>query len=358
MFAIVAAIAVGVRPSAHAMVGVGVRPSAHARVATRMSDASLYEQRSGKASMEASVLAKYLDLPMPDDTLQAEYIFVDANLKMRGKCRTLTNKQAASVEVMPRWTYDGSSTGQAPGQDSEVIIVPRAAYKDPFRPNGRNLLVLCDTYDAKGNALPTNAREAAAKAFAADAGEIPWFGARARARARPQNAARPARAGAPTRNIAEAQFCWTEHVAEAQPDESRRDSSGATLDGTLRRGRALPTRARAVRSDPQVSSRSTRSSTSTRRRRSAGPRAASRGHKGPTIAPSGAATRDRTTHARRTRARRHRSRLTFRARPICAPCLTRHHRRAPTACLAARSARRTTRRAATPASRLPAPTPR
>ena len=48
---------------------LGVRQSAHARVATRMSDDSLYEQRTGKASMEASVLAKYLALPMPDDTL-------------------------------------------------------------------------------------------------------------------------------------------------------------------------------------------------------------------------------------------------------------------------------------------------
>jgi glutamine synthetase len=175
----VAALAIahtsGVRPSSIARPS-GVRPSSRARVATRMSDSSLYEQRTGKASMDQSVLASYMALPMPEDTLQAEYIFIDANLKTRGKCRTLSNKQAASVEVMPRWTYDGSSTGQAPGEDSEVIMVPRAAFKDPFRPNGKNLIVLCDTYDAKGNALPTNARAAAAKAFEADKGEIPWFG--------------------------------------------------------------------------------------------------------------------------------------------------------------------------------------
>lgn len=31
------------------------------------------------------------------------------------------------------WNYDGSSTGQAPGHDSEVYLVPRAIFKDPFR---------------------------------------------------------------------------------------------------------------------------------------------------------------------------------------------------------------------------------
>ncbi|CAN0452220.1 unnamed protein product, partial [Scytosiphon promiscuus] len=33
----------------------------------------------------------------------------------------------------PKWNYDGSSTGQAPGEDSEVIIYPQAIYPDPFR---------------------------------------------------------------------------------------------------------------------------------------------------------------------------------------------------------------------------------
>ncbi len=61
---------------------------------------------------------------------------------------------------------------QAPGDDSEVYLAPRAIYKDPFRP-GDNILVLCDAYEpprinADGTvtgikAIPTNTRAACAE---------------------------------------------------------------------------------------------------------------------------------------------------------------------------------------------------
>jgi len=53
---------------------------------------------------------------------------------------------------LPIWNYDGSSTGQAKGKNSDTYLYPVALYRDPFR-RGDNKLVLCDTY--KYNKLPT-----------------------------------------------------------------------------------------------------------------------------------------------------------------------------------------------------------
>lgn len=36
-------------------------------------------------------------------------------------------------QELPHWNYDGSSTGQAPGHDSEVHLIPRSIFRDPFR---------------------------------------------------------------------------------------------------------------------------------------------------------------------------------------------------------------------------------
>ena len=66
--------------------------------------------------------------------------------------------QAASVEALPKWNFDGSSTGQAPGDDSEVILRPCRIFKDPFRPNGENVLVMCDCYTPQGEPIATNSR--------------------------------------------------------------------------------------------------------------------------------------------------------------------------------------------------------
>uniref|UniRef100_M1BHZ2 Glutamate--ammonia ligase n=1 Tax=Solanum tuberosum TaxID=4113 RepID=M1BHZ2_SOLTU len=50
------------------------------------------------------------------------------------------SKPVKDVSELPKWNYDGSSTGQAPGEDSEVIPYPQAIFKDPFR-GGNNILL-------------------------------------------------------------------------------------------------------------------------------------------------------------------------------------------------------------------------
>jgi len=56
------------------------------------------------------------------------------------------------------WGFDGSSTGQASGSDSDVILKPVAVYRDPIRLEN-NWLVLCETFNADGSPNKTNHRK-------------------------------------------------------------------------------------------------------------------------------------------------------------------------------------------------------
>lgn len=116
---------------------------------------------TGQSALDPSVIAKYDALPFPADKVLAEYVWVDAAGNTRSKTRTLAPEKAESVDALPKWNFDGSSTGQAPGDDSEVILKPQRIFKDPFRPRSdgvSNILVMCDTYTPAGEPLPTNSR--------------------------------------------------------------------------------------------------------------------------------------------------------------------------------------------------------
>ncbi|PSS30055.1 Glutamine synthetase nodule isozyme like [Actinidia chinensis var. chinensis] len=118
-----------------------------------------------------------LNLSETTDKIIAEYIWIGGSgMDVRSKARTLTGP-IKSPKDLPKWNYDGSSTGQAPGEDSEVIIYPQAIFKDPFR-RGNNILVMCDTYTPAGEPIPTNKRHNAAKIFSHPevAAEVPWYG--------------------------------------------------------------------------------------------------------------------------------------------------------------------------------------
>ena len=55
-----------------------------------------------------------------------------SSFDIRSKTKTV-DKAPKSVDELPIWNYDGSSTEQAPGSDSEVLIKPVAMFEDPFR---------------------------------------------------------------------------------------------------------------------------------------------------------------------------------------------------------------------------------
>jgi len=130
---------------------------------------------TGKTALDPVSKQSFDGLKLDPSKLRAEYVWIDAIGNTRSKTRTLPSSKN-KVGLLPDWNFDGSSTGQAPGEDSEVIIKPRAVFRDPFRPNQDNILVLCDTNTPGGAPLPTNTRANAAEIFAAHEKEEVWFG--------------------------------------------------------------------------------------------------------------------------------------------------------------------------------------
>jgi len=121
-----------------------------------------------------SITQKFLTLPQRG-LIQVEYIWIGGSgLDLRSKTRTVEGPIKSPADL-PEWNYDGSSTGQAPGEDSEVIIKPQAIFPDPFR-GGDNILVMCDTYTPQGVPLPTNRRNPAKKIFDQGLQLKPWYG--------------------------------------------------------------------------------------------------------------------------------------------------------------------------------------
>jgi glutamine synthetase len=110
------------------------------------------------------------------ETVVLEYIWIGGNGELRSKTRVVQSQYIRNMTIadIPKWNYDGSSTGQASSEENtEVVLCPVDFFRDPFRPNN-GLLVLCDILDAQGN--PIGHREKALTLFERGVHEVPWFG--------------------------------------------------------------------------------------------------------------------------------------------------------------------------------------
>ena len=88
-----------------------------------------------------------------------EYLWLDgykpvANL--RGKSLVKEFDSFPTLEQLPKWGFDGSSTRQAEGHSSDCTLVPVAVYPDPTKMNGA--IVMSEVYLADGTPHPTNTR--------------------------------------------------------------------------------------------------------------------------------------------------------------------------------------------------------
>lgn len=117
----------------------------------------------------------------------AEYVWLDCNQRFRSKSKIFFNVNSLetingeiTASSFPVWNYDGSSTGQASGQASEVRLIPVAIFNDPFRIKfgTKNYLVLCECRDITNNPVQSNTRSVASKIFNNPlvANEEPWYG--------------------------------------------------------------------------------------------------------------------------------------------------------------------------------------
>ena len=105
---------------------------------------------------------------------KAEYIWIDGtdpSPSMRSKTRVLPD----GTTDFPIWGFDGSSTNQAPGKNSDCVLRPVYSCPDPVR-GGDDVLVMCEVLLTDMTPHPTNTRAACAVVAEKFADEEAWFG--------------------------------------------------------------------------------------------------------------------------------------------------------------------------------------
>lgn len=132
------------------------------------------------------------------DNFIFEYIWLDNDKEFRSKTKIMTNLEVIDIgafdelfclnhenrmtvaKLLPVWNYDGSSTGQATTDNSEILLMPCCVFLDPFRNNKNNpytsYLVWCETYTTTGEPTSSNNRDIAVKLFKKYQDTEPWFG--------------------------------------------------------------------------------------------------------------------------------------------------------------------------------------
>ena len=111
-----------------------------------------------------------------------EYVWIDGIGQLRSKIRVYYSENLLRLQDVPVWNYDGSSTYQAQGEDSEIIIKPCSIFFNPLITAHRKdrdiktYIVMCETFKPNGNPLDNNHRNWANKIFEKDTSQKPWFG--------------------------------------------------------------------------------------------------------------------------------------------------------------------------------------
>ena len=109
--------------------------------------------------------------------VKAEYIWIDGyepTAGLRSKTKVLDGA-VSSVSELPTWGFDGSSTLQADGGDSDCLLKPVWMCPDPIR-GGENILVMNEVCNPDGTPHKSNSRAALVDIAEKFKEHKPWFG--------------------------------------------------------------------------------------------------------------------------------------------------------------------------------------
>lgn len=93
-----------------------------------------------------------------------EYIWLDANNNFRSKVRATTDFKIVVTET-EMWNFDGSSTNQATGNDSEIFLKPYKIFTGGFKKSTPYYYVFCECLNPNGTPHKTNTRNDATNFF-------------------------------------------------------------------------------------------------------------------------------------------------------------------------------------------------
>ena len=108
----------------------------------------------------------------------AEYIWLDGSTPtqaIRSKTRMLAHQDNRDLASFPDWSFDGSSTWQALGRNSDCILIPACIAYDPIRGAG-NYIVLCEVFNTDDSPHPTNKRAELREVMSKVYDQTPYIG--------------------------------------------------------------------------------------------------------------------------------------------------------------------------------------
>ena len=109
--------------------------------------------------------------------IKAEYIWMDGHeptQKLRSKTKVIDGP-INSTDDLPLWGFDGSSTNQAEGNDSDCMLKPVCKMPDPSR-GGDDILVMCEVMNPDGSIHSSNTRAHLRKISEKFSDQEAWFG--------------------------------------------------------------------------------------------------------------------------------------------------------------------------------------